>query len=81
MVKKVLKKQETKVSKKKTAAEPSGKLIPLKTICADLELDPKAARVKLRRLIANEEIDFHDHSSRWEFTPKQAKVIREHLSA
>ena len=57
-----------------------GKLVPLKAICADLEIDPKAARVKLRRLIATGKIDFHDASQRWEFTQSQAKEIKEHLS-
>jgi len=72
------------VSKKRTKVEakaPSGKLIPLKTICAELDLDPKATRVKLRRMIANEEINFHDHAQRWEFTPAQAKVVRQALNS
>ncbi len=56
------------------------KLVPLKAICAALEIDPKAARVKLRRLIATGKIDFHDQSQRWEFTQSQAKEIKEHLS-
>jgi hypothetical protein len=69
--------QAKPVSKKKTVeAKSNGKLIPLKKICADMDLDPKATRVKLRRMIANEEITFHDHSARWEFTPAQAKEIR-----
>lgn len=57
-----------------------GKLVTLKKICADLDLDPKATRVKLRRLIAKGEIDFHDASQRWEFTVSQAKEIRSLLS-
>lgn len=73
-----------KSSKKRTVkakpAKGNGKLIPLKAICAELDLDPKATRVKLRRLIDKGEIDFHDHSSRWEFDKKQAAVIREALS-
>lgn len=68
-------------SKKRTAVkEPTGKLIPLKTICADLDLDPKATRVKLRRMIAKGEIDWHDANSRWEFTPQRAKEVRALLS-
>jgi len=67
-------------SRKKTVAPaPTGKLIPLKRICEEMDLDPKATRVKLRRLISKGEIDFHDHSQRWEFTPAQAKEIRAHL--
>jgi hypothetical protein len=76
---------ETAPSKKKTAglkanAVSDGKLIPLKRLCEQMDLDPKATRVKLRRLIAKGEIDFHDHSQRWEFTPAQAKEIRQVLS-
>lgn len=75
-------KKKTVPSKKKTVVstkEKSGKLIPLKTICAELDLDPKATRVKLRRLIAKGDIDWHDPNSRWEFTPARAKEIRAHL--
>lgn len=71
-------------SKKKTVAKDeaksNGKLIPLKAICAEMDLDPKATRVKLRRLIAKGEISFHEASQRWEFTPKQAKEVRAHLA-
>jgi hypothetical protein len=69
-------------SKKRTVVEAksNGKLIPLKTICAELDLDPKATRVRLRRLIAKGEIDFHDPSSRWEFTKAQKTLIVNALS-
>lgn len=65
-------------SKKKSVSseEPTGRMIPLKTICADMDLDPKATRVKLRRLIAKGEIDWHDPNARWEFSPKRAKEVR-----
>lgn len=72
--------KKTASSKKKTAAAPTGRMIPLKAICSDMDLDPKATRIKLRRLIAKGEINFHDHSARWEFTPAQAKVVRSHLA-
>lgn len=69
-------------SKKKTVVEDkSDKLISLKKICSELDLDPKATRVKLRRMIANGDIDWHDHSARWEFSPKRAKEVRALLSA
>jgi hypothetical protein len=70
-------------SKKKTVQEASsdGKMIPLKKLCEQLDLDPKATRVKLRRMIAKGDIEFHDHSQRWEFTPAQAKVVRAALTA
>lgn len=64
----------------KANAVSDGKMIPLKKICEQMDLDPKATRVKLRRMIAKGEIDFHDHSQRWEFTPAQAKEIRAALS-
>lgn len=88
MAKKVKLKELAERSKKKArfdtedvkTPEKKGKLIPLKQICADLDIDPKATRVKLRRLIAKGEIDFHDTSARWEFTPAQAKEIRSVLS-
>ena len=72
-------KKRTVVAEEKSPAKGS-KMIPLKVICADLDLDPKATRVKLRRMIAKGEIDFHDHSQRWEFTQSQAKEIRNALS-
>jgi hypothetical protein len=69
--------QAKTTSKKRTVeAKSNGKMIPLKTLCSQLDLDPKATRVKLRRMIANDEIDFHPHSARWEFTPSQAKEVR-----
>ena len=69
---------EVKAPEKKASTK--GKLVPLKALCADLELDPKATRVKLRRLIAQGKIDFHDQSQRWEFTQAQVKEIKEYLS-
>lgn len=68
-------------SKKKSAKrtqveEPTGKMIPLKAICREMDLDPKATRVKLRRMIAKGDIDWHDSNSRWEFSPKRAKEVR-----
>jgi len=91
VVKRVSKKKKTVSAKRTVAAQPaskkrtveskgSGKMIPLKTICAQLELDPKATRVKLRRMIGNGEIKWHDHSARWEFTPARAKEVRALLS-
>lgn len=76
-------KKKTVASKKKTvhaSSESTGKLIPLKKLCEKLDLDPKATRVKLRRLIAKGDIEFHDHAARWEFTPAQAKQIEQALS-
>jgi transcription initiation factor IIE alpha subunit len=72
--------EEVKAPEKKAKPNGDGKLIPLKKICEELDIDPKATRVKLRRLIAKGTIDFHDASQRWEFTAAQAKEIRSHLS-
>ena len=57
----------------------AGGLIPLKRICADLGLDPKRSRVKLRRVWRREEepgVQFHKKNERWDLTPKQAKEVR-----
>lgn len=79
-----VKKTVAATSKKRTvqasSSKDDGKMIPLKRICEQMDLDPKATRVKLRRLIAKGEIKFHEHSQRWEFTPAQAKEVRAALS-
>ena len=85
------KKKTARSSKKKPIRrqieESSGSgRIPLKKICQQLDMDPKAARVKLRRLARNGELKFRDqddedHGSRWEFTPKQAEQIKEALNS
>lgn len=72
---KVAKKVVKTASKKRTVEQPTGKLIALKTICAEMDLDPKATRVKLRRLVQKGELD-HDMNSRWEFTKARAKEVR-----
>lgn len=82
--KKMAKKIGKSASKKKTvqaAPASDGKTIPLKKICEGLDIEPKAARVKLRRLIAKGEIKFHETSQRWEFSPAQAKQVRQLLAA
>ena len=54
--------------------------IPLKKICADLGIEPKRARVKLRRVWRkeNEEgaVAFHSKGSRWDLSAKEAKEVR-----
>lgn len=62
---------------KKVTKKATNNRIPLKRICADLDIDPKMARRKLRAA----ELSGHDPKSRWEFTPAQAKKAREVLSA
>lgn len=67
-----------KAAPAKQAAKPSsdGK-IALKSICAELKVDPKAARRKLR---ATEGLGFHGKRDRWAFTKLQADKIREILA-
>ena len=62
----------------------TGARIPLKRVCADLGIEPKAARVKLRRALRREEgaqATFHSIGSRWDLTPAQAKEVKAVLSA
>lgn len=58
-----------KVSKSKESTD--GK-IELKTICGQLNLDPKAAR----RVLRNSDLDFHADRGRWAFTEKQAEKVK-----
>jgi hypothetical protein len=61
-----------------------GALIPLKKICADLGIEPKRARVKLRRAWRADDEDSSLHASkgaRWDLTAKQAARVRAILSA
>jgi hypothetical protein len=56
--------------------------IPLKKICQELGLDPKASRVRLRRFLRSEEkgVAFHKIGSRWDLTPKEAKEVKAFLA-
>lgn len=66
----------------KVATKNADARIPLKKICADLEIEPKAARVKLRRAWRREgeqNVAFHTKGARWDLTPKEAKEVREIL--
>lgn len=58
----------------KAAKRTDGKLA-LKTLCAQLKIEPKAARRKLRAA----KLSFHDHRDRWFFTEAQAARVREVL--
>ena len=65
---------------RKVSEKPAtGGLIPLKRICADLGIEPKPARVKLRRAWRKEgerNVEFHEKNARWDLTPAQAKEVR-----
>lgn len=80
------KKVPAKKSSKKIAktVEPKGGRIALKTICGELGVDPKRARVKLRRALRREEnpaVGFHSIGSRWDLSAAEAKEVRAILSA
>lgn len=71
-----------KAGRKAKAETKSGGLIPLKRICADLGIEPKRARVKLRRVWRREEnpgVQFHERNERWDLTAAQAREVREIL--
>lgn len=61
---------------RKVAASTDGKTA-LKTICQKLNIDPKAARVKLRRNASK--LGFHNTTDRWMFTEAQAAKVIEVL--
>lgn len=64
-------------------------LIPLKKICAELGLDPKASRVRLRRAWRKVDektkkpegnVAFHAKGQRWDLTKAEAAEVREILA-
>ena len=61
----------------------TGARIPLKRICAELKIEPKAARVKLRRALRREDsplsATLHSIGGRWDLTPAQAKAVKAEL--
>ena len=61
---------------------PKGGTIPLKKVCQELGLDPKASRVRLRRFLRSDEkgVAFHKIGSRWDLTPAQAKEVKAFLA-
>jgi hypothetical protein len=71
-------------SKGAVAAKTSGGLIPLKRICADLGIETKPARVKLRRAWRKTDekgrtegnLAFHEKNARWDLTAAQAREAR-----
>lgn len=78
-------KAATKIAKTETAR---AGLIPLKKICSDLGLDPKASRVRLRRAWRRVgengkpegNVEFHSKGARWDLTASEAKEVRAILS-
>lgn len=69
----------SKASKAKGAkvAKADGARIPLKAICSELGLDPKASRVKLRRARrVDGSLAFHARGSRWDLTKSEAAEVR-----
>jgi hypothetical protein len=63
----------------KSAAVAEGGPIPLKSICQKLDIDPKRARVVLRRRLRSEDLPSSVHTigeGRWNLTPPQAERVR-----
>lgn len=76
-------KKGTRAATAAKRAAPEKGTVPLKKICQELGLDPKASRVKLRRAWRRDEdpaVQFHSKGARWDLTPKQAKEVRAILS-
>lgn len=70
-----------KTTKKSAPAAAEGGRIPLKRICQKLDLDPKNARVRLRRAIRNGDLSFRDvDGSRWDLTKREAAQVEKILS-
>lgn len=75
----------TKIAKTETSR---AGLIPLKKICSDLGLDPKASRVRLRRVWRKTDekgkpegnVAFHTKGARWDLTKAEAAEVRAILS-
>lgn len=81
--KKLPRKVEAKTSAKDTGsttnAVADGKLVPLKKICAELDLDTKTARRVLRKRMRSDVAaiaEFHAIGNRWNLTPKHATLVR-----
>lgn len=78
-----------KTSGAKATKIAAGGLIPLKRICADLGLDPKKSRVRLRRAWRRTDpkgrsegnVAFHEKGARWDLTKAEAAEVRAILSA
>lgn len=58
----------------------SSGLIPLKQICADLELDPREARMKLRKAKEGQLPIAHEAQGRWEWQPDQVDAVKAFLT-
>lgn len=64
------------------AAEGKAKVSVLKTICADVGINPKVARRELRRIRkAKEGMQWHTLRTRWILTTEQRAEVRKHLAA
>jgi hypothetical protein len=70
---------KTKTASKKrtvaTTAENGSSGVPLKKICADLGIEPRLARRKLRAA----DLDFHGSRERWTFSKAQVPKVKEVL--
>lgn len=74
--------KRTKARASGSKGKNEGARIPLKKICSELGIEPKAARVKLRRAWRREgedNVSFHSKGARWDLLPREAKEVREIL--
>lgn len=65
----------TNQTKDKTMEE----IIVLKQICRDIDMEPRNARIKLRKLASQGKFK-HDFKQRWQWSPKEAEKIKSLLS-
>lgn len=73
--------EQQKPAKKARASSPSAKpkkasgLIPLKNICADLGMEPRDARIRLRKAKDGDLPVAHEAQGRWEWLPDQVAAV------
>jgi len=75
-------KKGAKEGSRGSANEAADGRIPLKAICQKLDIDPKRARVVLRRRLRAGELAGGTHEiggGRWNLTPAKAELVRETL--
>lgn len=78
-----VKKPEAAVTPKAESKKPAtSNLVPLKTICADLKIEPREARIALRSLSKAKKLPVaHDAQGRWEWEPGQVAELKKVLTA
>lgn len=73
---------ETKAAPKAAAATEGKKVSVLKTLCAEVGINPKVARRELRRIRkAKEGMQWHSLKTRWILSAPQRAEVKKHLAA